>query len=327
MQTDRLERSSSTEFAAAEDLLHLQATALEAAANPIIISRRDGTIVWANKAFEELSGYTREEALGQSTRLLKAGQQSPSFYKNMWETILSGQRWRGELVNRRKDGTVYEEEMTITPVKNGAGDVTHFIAIKLDIAERKRAEERICRLAQAVENSAELIAIANPDGRISFANHALLQATGYKDTEIIGELFGKTLLSGNNPPALDEEIRARTIFRRVDGEANASAAARMIATFPYSSARARSRTTGAWSSGFLESARTSPTASVWRNSCSSPRRWRPWGDSRVASPTISIISWGLSWAIATSFWTPSPQRTQDTSNSNKSRKQVSVRRR
>ena len=212
MQTDRLERSSSTEFSAAEDLLQLQATALEAAANPIIISRRDGTIVWVNKAFEELSGYTREEALGQSTRLLKAGQQSPSFYKNMWETILSGQRWRGELVNRRKDGTVYEEEMTITPVKNGAGDVTHFIAIKLDIAERKRAEERICRLAQAVENSTELIAIANPDGRISFANHALLQATGYKDTEIIGELFGKTLLSGNNPPALDEEIRARTIL-------------------------------------------------------------------------------------------------------------------
>ena len=212
MQTDRLERSSFTEFAAAEDLIQLQASALEAAANPIIISRRDGTIVWANKAFEELSGYTREEALGQSTRLLKAGQQSPSFYKNMWETILSGRRWRGELVNRRKDGTVYEEEMTITPVKNGAGDVTHFIAIKVNIAERKRAEERICRLAQAVENSAELIAIANPDGRISFANHALLQATGYKDTEIIGELFGKTLLSGNNPPALDEEIRARTLL-------------------------------------------------------------------------------------------------------------------
>jgi PAS domain S-box-containing protein len=97
-------------------------------------------------------------------------------------------------------------------VKNGAGDVTHFIAIKLDIAERKRAEERICRLAQAVENSAELIAIANPDGRISFANHALLQATGYKDTEIIGEFFGKTLISHNNPPALDEEIRVRTLL-------------------------------------------------------------------------------------------------------------------
>jgi PAS domain S-box-containing protein len=212
MQTDRLERRSTTELTGAEDLLQLQATALEAAANPIIISRRDGTIVWANKAFEELSGYTRDEALGQSTRLLKAGQQSPSFYKNMWETILSGQRWRGELVNRRKDGSFYEEEMTITPVKDAAGDVTHFIAIKLDIAERKRAEERICRLAQAVENSAELIAIADPDGRISFANQALLQATGYQESEIIGELFGKALISRNNPPTLDEEIRVRTIF-------------------------------------------------------------------------------------------------------------------
>jgi PAS domain S-box-containing protein len=211
MQTDRLESRSATELTEAEDLLQLQATALEAAANPIIISRRDGTIIWVNRAFEELSGYAREEALGQSTRLLKAGQQSPSFYKNMWETILSGQRWRGELVNRRKDGSFYEEEMTITPVKDAAGDVHHFIAIKLDITERKRAEERICRLAQAVENSAELIALADPEGRISFANQALLRATGYEESEIIGEFFGKTLISRNNPPALDEEIRVRTI--------------------------------------------------------------------------------------------------------------------
>jgi two-component system cell cycle sensor histidine kinase/response regulator CckA len=211
MQTDRLERQSSAGLAEAEDLLQLQATALEAAANPIIISRRDGTIVWANKAFEELSGYTRDEALGQSTRLLKAGQQSPSFYKNMWETILSGQRWRGELVNRRKDGSFYEEEMTITPVQNVTGDITHFIAIKLDITERKRAGERICRLAQAVENSAELIAIGDPDGRISFANQALLQATGYEEREIVGEFLGETLISRHNPPGLDEEIRVRTI--------------------------------------------------------------------------------------------------------------------
>jgi len=212
MKTDQLEHPSATELAGADDLLQLQATALEAAANPIIISRRDGTIIWVNKAFEQLSGYTREEALGQSTRLLKSDQQPPLFYKNMWATVLSGQKWRGELVNRRNDGSSYHEEMTITPVKNGTGDITHFIAIKLDITERKRAEERICRLAQAVENSAELIAIADPDGRILFANQALLQATGYLGGEIIGELFGKTLISRNNPPALDEEIRVRTIF-------------------------------------------------------------------------------------------------------------------
>jgi two-component system, cell cycle sensor histidine kinase and response regulator CckA len=211
MQTERLEPPVPNELAGPRELIQLQAAALEAAANPILISKRDGTIVWANKAFEELSGYTREEALGQSTSLLKTERQSPSFYKKMWETILSGKQWRGELVNRRKDGSCYEEEMTITPVKDAAGEVSHFIAIKLDITERKRAEERICRLAQAVENSAELIALADPDGRISFANQALLQATGYQESEILGELFGNTLISRNNPPTLGEEIRVRTI--------------------------------------------------------------------------------------------------------------------
>jgi diguanylate cyclase (GGDEF)-like protein/PAS domain S-box-containing protein len=147
LQTDRPEHPAIPEVAGAEELLQLQAAALEAAANPIIISRRDGTIIWVNEAFEQLSGYTRAEALGQKTSLLKSGKHPPSFYKQMWETALSGQRWRGELVNQRKDGSLYQEEMTITPVKNAIGEITHFIAIKLDITERKQAEEQIRHLA------------------------------------------------------------------------------------------------------------------------------------------------------------------------------------
>ncbi len=143
MHEDRPERPAIPEPAGAEDLLQLQATALEAAANPILISRRDGSIIWVNKAFEHLSGYSREEALGQSTRLLKSGQHLPSFYKQIWDTVLSGEKWRGELLNRRKDGTLYPEEMTITPVKNAAGEITHFIAIKLDITERRLVEEQV----------------------------------------------------------------------------------------------------------------------------------------------------------------------------------------
>jgi diguanylate cyclase (GGDEF)-like protein/PAS domain S-box-containing protein len=148
MQADGATRLSAPELTGGENLLSLQVAALEAAANPILISRRDGTIIWVNKAFEQLSGYTRDEALGQNTRLLRSGQQSPDFFKDMWETILSGQKWRGELVNRRKDGSLYPEEMTITPVRNAAGEITHFIAIKLDITERKLAEEQIRQLAQ-----------------------------------------------------------------------------------------------------------------------------------------------------------------------------------
>lgn len=194
----------------AADLLQLQAAALEAAANPILISSRDGRIIWANEAFEQLSGYSRSEVLGQTTQLLKSGQHPHSFYKQMWETVLAGNRWRGELVNRRKDGSFYHEEMTITPVKSGNGDITHFIAIKLDITERKKAEERICRLAQVVENSSEMIAIGDSGGRIQFVNQALLRATGYEEHELIGQFFESTLLSPNNPPNLDEEIRLRT---------------------------------------------------------------------------------------------------------------------
>lgn len=125
----------------------MQVAALEAAANPILISRRDGTIIWVNHAFEQLSGYVRAEVLGQNTRLLKSGKQAPAIYKDLWETVLSGQKWRGELVNQRKNGSLYQEEMTVTPVKNASGEITHFIAIKLDITERKKAEEQIRTLA------------------------------------------------------------------------------------------------------------------------------------------------------------------------------------
>ncbi|HET6931484.1 MAG TPA: PAS domain S-box protein [Candidatus Acidoferrum sp.] len=211
MKTERPERRKSGESAELQDLLTLQAAALEAAANPIVISQLDGTLIWVNRAFERLTGYTRAEAIGQTTRLLRSGQQSPSFYQQMWDTILSGQVWQGEMVNRRKDGSLYHEEMTITPVKNGAGKITHFIAIKLDITERKSWEERICRLAQVVENAAEMVTIGDSEGRIAFANRALLRATGYSEDELVGKFFATSLLSHNNPPHLDEEIRRRTI--------------------------------------------------------------------------------------------------------------------
>ncbi len=147
MRDDRPEQPANQETAGTEDLLQLQAAALEAAANPIVITRRDGTIIWVNRAFEQLSGYTREEALGRNTNLMKSGKHPAAFYRKMWDTVLGQQEWRGELINRRKDGSLYWEEMTITPVKNAAGEITHFIAIKLDITDRNRAEEQIRKLA------------------------------------------------------------------------------------------------------------------------------------------------------------------------------------
>ena len=123
------------------ELSELKSAALEGAANAIVITDREGTILWVNTAFEQLTGCSVQEVIGQSTRLLKSGLHPDSFYKNLWDTILAGNQWRGELTNRRKDGTLYAEEMIISPVRNPGREVTHFVAVKQDIPGRKRSEE------------------------------------------------------------------------------------------------------------------------------------------------------------------------------------------
>ncbi len=128
--------------------LDLQAAALKAAANAIVITDFHGTIMWVNHAFTTMTGYSKEEVLGKNPRLLKSGEQPDGYYGSLWTTISSGKVWQGEIVNRRKDGTTYTEEMTITPVKqDGNAANTHFIAIKQDITQRKAAEKQIQFLA------------------------------------------------------------------------------------------------------------------------------------------------------------------------------------
>ena len=122
-------------------LVELQAAVLEATANAVVITDRNATVVWANAAFEHLTGYTRAEIVGQSTRLLKSERNPPALYEEMWQTILGRRIWRGELTNRRKDGSLYDEEMTITPVCDGRKRITHFVAIKQDVSDRKRVEQ------------------------------------------------------------------------------------------------------------------------------------------------------------------------------------------
>ncbi len=125
--------------------LDLQGAVLEAAANAIVITDCDGTIQWVNRAFTTMTGYSKEEVLGKNPRLLKSGDQSQSYYDKLWSTISSGKVWEGEIINKRKDGTTYTEEMTITPVIQRSGDTTHtcFIAIKHDITERKRTQDAL----------------------------------------------------------------------------------------------------------------------------------------------------------------------------------------
>jgi len=125
-----------------EEELLLKSSALEASANGIMIADRAGRILWANPAVSRMTGYDVAEVIGRNPRLLKSGQQPRRFYQELWDTILNGHIWRGELVNRRKDGSLYTEDLTITPVYGGSGQITHFIGVKQDITDRRRMEEQ-----------------------------------------------------------------------------------------------------------------------------------------------------------------------------------------
>lgn len=127
--------------------IELQTAALEAAANAVLITDQEGRIEWANPAFTSLTGWPKEEVIGQTPRILKSDIQAPFYYEKLWETIRSGNVWRGELHNRRRDGTVYVEEQTITPVKTADGEIRHFISIKQDVTARRQNEEKIRHLA------------------------------------------------------------------------------------------------------------------------------------------------------------------------------------
>ena len=149
------------ELRSSEAQLRLQATALDTAANSIVITDRAGKIVWANPAFTAMTGYASAEVIGQTPRLIKSGKHDAAFYRHLWQTILSGQTWRGELTNRRKDGSLYHGEQTITPVRSAEGTITNFIGIMNDVTERKRAEEELrathTQLRQLLEHSPAVI--------------------------------------------------------------------------------------------------------------------------------------------------------------------------
>jgi two-component system, cell cycle sensor histidine kinase and response regulator CckA len=145
-----------SEVRRAEEALRLRGAALDSAADAIALTDRKGTIQWVNPAFERLTGYSSAEAIGRNPRdLVRSGVQDRAFYEQLWETLRAGQVWRGELVNRRKDGSHYSEEMSITPVVDAAGETTHFVAIKRDLTDRQRLEAQLLQ-AQKMESLGRL---------------------------------------------------------------------------------------------------------------------------------------------------------------------------
>lgn len=205
--------------------------AVEQAGHGALVTDVDATIEYVNPAFEEMTGYDREEALGNTPAMLKSGEHDAEFYRTLWETILDGEVWTGEIVNERKDGRQYVIDQTIAPLTED-GEITGFVAINRDITELKEQRRELQRQNERLENFGRTVAhdLRNPlnvmDAQLDMARttddpeeaHAQMQEAVDRMEELIEELLalakqGKSVLDPE--PASLEEV-ARTAWNNVD---------------------------------------------------------------------------------------------------------------
>jgi nitrogen fixation negative regulator NifL len=202
-----------TERKKAEKQLILLTKALEAAANAIIVTDKDGYILWSNPAFSQMTGYSMEEIVGQNPRFLKSGKQDQEFYHDLWDTILAGKVWRAELVNRRKNGSLYYEEQIITPVFDQSGNITNFISIRQDISEHKRADEALRKSEQQYRSlviaAAPIVWQTNSQGDVVEDIPMWRAFTGQSEDEIRGQGWINALHPVDQPKIA--EIWARAV--------------------------------------------------------------------------------------------------------------------
>jgi PAS domain S-box-containing protein len=164
------------------ETMHLNVAAMGAAANGIAITDVNGVMEWINPAFTKLTGYSADECIGRSLNVLKQGTLTPELNEQLWKTIRAGQVWRGDVVNKRKDGSLFNVEITITPVRSATGQITHLVAIKQDITERKRSEETLQKseeeLRTLTETIPNIVWMTRPDGWNIYCNQRWVEYTG-----------------------------------------------------------------------------------------------------------------------------------------------------
>jgi len=190
-----------TERKEAENEQKRLTTAIEQAVEAIEITDPEGVIQYVNPAFERITGYRRKEVLGRKPNILKSGEHDEAFYAELWETIASGRVWRGELINRRKDGSLYTEESTISPVFDDAGALANYVAVKHDVSERKRMEKEREELESQVQQAQKLESIGRLAGGVAHDFNNILQVM-----RGCSGILLNMLPQGEEPRALVEEI-------------------------------------------------------------------------------------------------------------------------
>ncbi|MGD2036557.1 MAG: PAS domain S-box protein [Desulfobacterales bacterium] len=183
--------SNITERKKAEEELQKLSSAIEQSQVSVVITDPDGTIEYVNPKFCEVAGYRFDEAVGQNPRVLNAGLQGPEFYKNLWSTIKAGKVWQGEFANRKKTGEVFWENAVISPLRDREDQITHFVAVKEDITERKRAEEALKnseqRLSQIINFLPDPTFVIDNEGAVVTWNQAMEELTGVTAAEMLGK--------------------------------------------------------------------------------------------------------------------------------------------
>ncbi len=175
----RIRRKAEQLLASQSEEVRKLSRAVEQSHSTVVITDSNGDIEFVNPAFTRSTGYSREEAIGQNPRILKSGQQDDTVYQALWKTLTEGGVWHGELHNKRKDGSLYWEMATISPVKDTTGQPTHYVAVKDDITERKLAEEKLIQAEQRAKNAnqAKSDFLANMSHEIRTPMNAILGMT------------------------------------------------------------------------------------------------------------------------------------------------------
>ncbi|CUW41091.1 putative hybrid sensor and regulator (Signal transduction histidine kinase, homodimeric 904-989; CheY-like superfamily 1161-1284) [Magnetospirillum sp. XM-1] len=184
---------------------------VEQSPNPVVVTNLAGSIEYVNDAFVRCTGYSREQVLGRNPRILKSGKTPISTYVDLWAALERGETWSGEFINRTSDGREEIEAATIVPLRDDTGEISHYVAIKEIVTERRRQEEQLTKLFLAVEQSPESIAITDLDARVEYVNAAFLKNTGYSREEVIGQ-NPRVLQSGRTPVEVYDEMWA-TLLR------------------------------------------------------------------------------------------------------------------
>jgi len=165
--------------------------AVEQSPVAVMITDKSGTIEYVNPRFSEVTGYSAKETIGQNPRILKSGNHPNLFYKDLWDTILSGRTWQGEFLNRKKNNEEFWESASISAIKNDDGEITHFVAAKQDITEQKRAEEIVKnseqRLGQIIDFLPDPTWVIDGEGKVVTWNQAMENLTGVAAADMVGK--------------------------------------------------------------------------------------------------------------------------------------------